>query len=162
MTNAFAVHIDSHKLKLPINFGLDSCNRGGGFHRRVNDEESSSPVYMHSQTRVSMCNSEDVPPLETEPPRRVLLIVEPTPFTYVSGYANRFQEMLKYMKKAGDQVHIITPCADSDAPTEFMGFPITNLKGFNFFLYPDVRIAYDYIKETHNVIRDFKPDLWFS
>ena len=113
----------------------------------------------YSTTQISMCDSGDVPPLATEPPRRVLLIVEPTPFTYISGYANRFQEMLKFMKKAGDQVHIITPCTDFDAPTDFMGFPITNLKGFKFFLYPDVRIAYDIAKKTHDVIRDFKPDV---
>jgi hypothetical protein len=34
---------------------------------------------------------------------RLLLVVEPTPFNYVSGYANRFKEMLYYLKKAGDE-----------------------------------------------------------
>ena len=32
-----------------------------------------------------------IPPLASTPPLRVLLIVEPTPFTYISGYANRFK-----------------------------------------------------------------------
>ena len=102
---------------------------------------------------------ESVPLLEATPPRRVLLLVEPTPFTYVSGYANRFQEMLRYFKKAGDVVHIITPDAGPDAPTEFMGYPITSLQGFNFFLYSDVRISLDLAKKTHEVIRFFKPDI---
>lgn len=35
-------------------------------------------------------------------PMKVLLVVEPSPFSYVSGYTNRFQEMLKQMKEAGD------------------------------------------------------------
>ena len=30
---------------------------------------------------------------DTTPQRKVALLVEPTPFTHVSGYANRFQEM---------------------------------------------------------------------
>ena len=36
---------------------------------------------------------------ELKVPMRVQLIVEPTPFTHVSGYANRFKEYLKYQKK---------------------------------------------------------------
>jgi hypothetical protein len=36
---------------------------------------------------------------------KIVLLVEPTPFNYVSGYANRFKEMLKYLKEAGDEVH---------------------------------------------------------
>ena len=46
---------------------------------------------------------------ELKVPMRVQLIVEPTPFTHVSGYANRFKEYLKYQKKAGAEVSIITP-----------------------------------------------------
>ena len=32
-------------------------------------------------------------------PLRIALLVEPTPFTHVSGYANRFKEQLKYLKE---------------------------------------------------------------
>ena len=44
-------------------------------------------------------------PLDQTPPMKIVLLVEPTPFNYVSGYANRFKEMLKYLKEAGDEVH---------------------------------------------------------
>ena len=159
MTDAFAVQ-HPRRMMTPLGSGCGGSNtRDGVFHDGHDKDCASLPKFALYRTRISMCDSAGVPPLATEPPRRVLLIVEPTPFTYVSGYANRFQEMLKYMKKAGDQVHIITPCTDEDAPTEFMGFPITNLKGFNFFLYPDVRISYDIAKKTHDVIRDFRPDV---
>jgi hypothetical protein len=43
-------------------------------------------------------------PLTTNPPYKVLLLVEPTPFNYISGYANRFKEMLFWLKAAGDSV----------------------------------------------------------
>ena len=49
------------------------------------------------------------PALNSQPPQRVGLMVEPTPFTHVSGYANRFNEMLRYMRKAGDEVEVVTP-----------------------------------------------------
>ena len=48
---------------------------------------------------------EDNLPLCTEKPLKIALLVEPTPFNYVSGYSNRFKEMLKFLHKAGDQVY---------------------------------------------------------
>ena len=42
------------------------------------------------------------PPLAQHPARRVSLLVEPTPFTHVSGYSNRFKEMLRFLKEGGD------------------------------------------------------------
>jgi hypothetical protein len=41
--------------------------------------------------------------LTETPPLKVGLIVEPTPFTHVSGYSNRYKEMLTYLKKADDE-----------------------------------------------------------
>lgn len=35
------------------------------------------------------------PHLKSTPPLKVALLVEPTPFTHISGYSNRFREMLK-------------------------------------------------------------------
>jgi len=52
--------------------------------------------------------SEEVPPLRRNPPRKIALLIEPTPFTHVSGYSNRFNEMLRYLSKAGDEVDILT------------------------------------------------------
>jgi sulfoquinovosyltransferase len=32
-------------------------------------------------------------------PKRVALFVEPSPFTYVCGYKNRFQTLIRYLKE---------------------------------------------------------------
>lgn len=37
-------------------------------------------------------------------PRRIALFVEPSPFAYVSGYKNRFQNFIKYLREMGDEV----------------------------------------------------------
>ena len=79
------------------------------------------------------------PPEVDEVPMRVQLIVEPTPFTHVSGYANRFKEYLKYQKAAGAEVSIITPDDSEDAPKHFLGYPIATIRGFRFPLYKQAR-----------------------
>ena len=109
-------------------------------------------------------------------PLKVLLVVEPSPFSYVSGYTNRFQEMLRHMKEAGDEgmrictiiailltnrhilVRIMTPDVSKNPPTEFCGFPINTMPGFRLPMYKDVVLSFgsEQICET---IESFKPDL---
>ena len=49
------------------------------------------------------------PPSTAVSSKKVLVLVEPSPFTYVSGYANRFQNMaLHLMQDFGDSVEFIT------------------------------------------------------
>lgn len=81
---------------------------------------------------------------ELKVPTRVQLIVEPTPFTHVSGYANRYKEYLKYQKKAGSDVSIITPDDSEDAPDSFLGFPVTTVRGFRFILYPVISMTWGF------------------
>lgn len=103
--------------------------------------------------------SDVLPPLDYEPPRKVLLCVEPTPFNYISGYANRFQEMLKFLKKGGDDVRIVTADSDSKPPTSFLGFPILTQRGFNLPMYKQVTCSYDFAGGIPKIIKEFKPDL---
>lgn len=81
-------------------------------------------------------------PEELAVPMRVQLIVEPTPFTHVSGYANRFKEYLRYQKKAGAEVSIITPDDSEDAPSSFLDYPITTIRGFRFPLYKQIYLSW--------------------
>jgi sulfoquinovosyltransferase len=86
------------------------------------------------------------PPLKRHAPRKVCLMVEPTPFTHVSGYANRFQEMLKYLAKAGDQVDILTVDSKtpvSQLPSSFQNFTIQHTQGFTFPLYNSISLSLD-------------------
>lgn len=124
-----------------------------------------------------------LPPIDHEKPLRILLIVEPTPFGYVSGklilqsfinakdtnscaatcfhtgYANRFKEMLKFLKKGGDIVSIITADPDPSPPPTFEDYPIKTLRGFEFPLYPSVTLSYDMNLNIGKAIKEFKPDI---
>jgi hypothetical protein len=108
-------------------------------------------------------NSDTAPPLKRNPPRRICLMVEPTPFTHVSGYANRFKEMLKFLQKAGDTVSILT--VDSKTPPKqlphaFMGFRIRHTQGFTFPLYNHISLSLDLPEmKGAQIIDKLKPDL---
>jgi sulfoquinovosyltransferase len=73
-------------------------------------------------------------------------MVEPTPFTHVSGYANRFQEMLHFLHKAGDDVDILTVDAKTPPaalPKKFGPFNIHYTQGFTFPLYKQISLSMD-------------------
>jgi len=94
------------------------------------------------------------------PTRRVALLVEPTPFTHVSGYANRFQEMLKHLENAGDDVVVATPDDVPEAPSAFGAFPVTTLAGFRFRpWYPQICLSFDFGRQALEMIRRHKPDI---
>lgn len=122
----------------------------------VSTRSTASPLFMASK-------AEYAPPLAQYPPRRVFLMVEPTPFTHVSGYANRFQEMLKFLSKAGDNVDILT--VDSKTPSEnlpstFCDFKIEHTQGFTFPLYNQISLSFDLPEmKGSTMIQNKTPDL---
>ena len=85
-------------------------------------------------------------------PMKVQLIVEPTPFTHVSGYANRFKEYLKYQKKAGATVSIITPDDSSESFTVQGGDTFVVEAGFQgtWHIEQAVRKFFDYTCKDEN------------
>ncbi|KAJ1455236.1 hypothetical protein M885DRAFT_520530 [Pelagophyceae sp. CCMP2097] len=91
--------------------------------------------------------------------KRVALLVEPTPFTHVSGYANRFKEMLKFLREMNVEVAVATPDDKPDAPAECHGHSITTVDGFRFPLYDHLYLTLDLTKKARNMIEKFKPDL---
>jgi len=108
-------------------------------------------------------DSDDAPPLKRNPPRKICLMVEPTPFTHVSGYANRFKEMLKFMSKAGDEVDILTVDSKtpaSELPNEAFGYRIQHTLGFTFPLYNQISLTLDLPEmKGAQILEKFKPDL---
>ena len=92
---------------------------------------------------------------------KVGLMVEPTPFTHVSGYANRFNEMLKNLRKAGDDVEVITPDNEDNgaAPREVHGHRVNNLKGFKFPMYPLITLTFDLKARAISIMNRFRPDI---
>lgn len=85
---------------------------------------------------------------------KVMVAVEPTPFNYISGYANRFKELLTHLKQAGDEVHVITTDPSHDAPKSFLGIPITSLRGFRFPWYKEVAVSFDYGQNMRTVLQN--------
>jgi len=90
---------------------------------------------------------------------KVLLLVEPSPFSYVSGYANRFKETLKWMQSFCCNAQIVTTDNNANAPSEFISFPITNLKGFSLPMYKAVAISCDPSLMIPKHIIQFDPQL---
>ena len=90
-------------------------------------------------------------------------MVEPTPFTHVSGYSNRFKEMLKFMKKAGDEFEIVTVDSKTpakDLPEESFGYRISHTQGFTFPLYNHISLTFDLPEmKGARILEKFKPDL---
>lgn len=103
--------------------------------------------------------AEDIPLLTQHPRRKVALLVEPTPFTHVSGYSNRFKEMLRYLKEGGDLTEVITPDDSHDRPADFLGVPIKYVPGFRFPLYKQVQLTFDIGLDGLRELQRFKPDL---
>ena len=95
--------------------------------------------------------------------RNVCLLVEPTPFTHVSGYANRFQEMLKYMQKAGDHVDILTvdsKTPPASLPTKFGKYEIQHTQGFTFPLYNHISLTVDLPEmKGAKLLEERRPDI---
>ena len=105
----------------------------------------------------------DAPPLRRHPPRKVCLMVEPTPFTHVSGYANRFKEMLKFLSKAGDDVDILTvdsKTPSNQLPRKFMNYPVRHTLGFTFPLYNQISLTFDLPEmKGARILEKMQPDL---
>ena len=109
----------------------------------LSSSSSSSSSSSNTNTGTSVPTP---PPLRRNPPRKICLMIEPTPFTHVSGYANRFQEMLKFLRKANDQVDILTVDSKTPAaelPKDFMGYKIEHTQGFTFPLYNHISLTVD-------------------
>lgn len=69
-------------------------------------------------------------------------MVEPTPFTHISGYSNRYVEMLRFLSKAGDDVSVVTTDQSSNPPNSTFGFPVKYTWGFSSPWYPVV-VSFD-------------------
>jgi len=123
------------------------------------------PVLGRTGSRQPAMTATEVVDDDLKIPTRVQLIVEPTPFTHVSGYANRFKEYLKYQKKAGCDVSIITPDDTPEAPSSFLDFPITTVRGFRFILYPVISMAWGFAPSEgwrRGLWRRLGPVSWFK
>jgi glycosyltransferase involved in cell wall biosynthesis len=140
--------------------GIQSFKTTYLIHRHGYQQHSPRTIVSQCQHTLNTVELQSIPSLTETKPLKVLLCVEPTPFNYMSGYANRFQEMLRFMKLAGDEVCIITPDNDPKAPKEFEGFPIVSIPGGSFTYYPLVTVSMDLrTNAIQKKVQSFKPDI---
>ncbi|XP_073014468.1 sulfoquinovosyl transferase SQD2-like isoform X1 [Typha latifolia] len=102
---------------------------------------------------------EEAPPLleESSGPRRVALFVEPSPFAYISGYKNRFQNFIKHLREMGDEVIVVT--THEGVPQEFHGAKLIGSWSFPCPMYERVPLSLALSPRIISEVAKFKPDI---
>ncbi|TYJ50956.1 hypothetical protein E1A91_A01G245700v1 [Gossypium mustelinum] len=90
-------------------------------------------------------------------PRRIALFVEPSPFSYVSGYKNRFQNFIKYLREMGDEVMVVT--THEGVPKEFYGAKLIGSRSFPCPWYQKVPLSLALSPRIISEVARFKPDI---
>jgi len=90
-------------------------------------------------------------------PRRIALFVEPSPFAYVSGYKNRFQNFIKYLREMGDEVIVVT--THEGLPDEFHGAKLVGSWSFPCPWYQKVPLSLALSPRIIGEVARFKPDI---
>lgn len=90
-------------------------------------------------------------------PRRIALFVEPSPFSYVSGYKNRFQNFIRYLREMGDEVMVVT--THEGVPQEFYGAKLIGSRSFPCPWYQKVPLSLALSPRIISAVARFKPDI---
>ncbi|XP_031484684.1 sulfoquinovosyl transferase SQD2-like [Nymphaea colorata] len=90
-------------------------------------------------------------------PRRIALFVEPSPFAYISGYKNRFQNFIKYLREMGDEVIVVT--THEGVPQEFYGAKLIGSWSFPCPWYRNVPLSLALSPRIISEVAKFKPDI---
>ncbi|XP_022950331.1 sulfoquinovosyl transferase SQD2-like isoform X1 [Cucurbita moschata] len=90
-------------------------------------------------------------------PRRIALFIEPSPFAYVSGYKNRFQNFIRYLREMGDEVMVVT--THEGVPEEFYGAKLIGSRSFPCPLYHKVPLSLALSPRIISEVVRFKPDI---
>ncbi|KAG5253321.1 SULFOQUINOVOSYLDIACYLGLYCEROL family protein [Salix suchowensis] len=90
-------------------------------------------------------------------PRRIALFVEPSPFAYVSGYKNRFQNFIKFLREMGDEVMVVT--THEGVPQEFYGAKLIGSRSFPFPWYKKVPLSLALSPRIISEVARFNPDI---
>ena len=130
--------------------------------------KKDSPPPPPPRTLPDVVPSDEIPALLSSPPRTVCLMVEPSPFSHMSGYANRFKEMLRCLRLAGDEVDILTTPIDPAEPLEDLpkveaGYEINYTRGFTFPFYKAFSLTFDVPDRVGSrLLKRRRPDLIHS
>lgn len=100
---------------------------------------------------------DEVVAMENHKPRRIALFIEPSPFAYISGYKNRFQNFIKYLREMGDEVIVVT--THKGVPQEFYGAKVIGSWSFPCPWYSNVPLSLALSPRIIWEVAKFKPDI---
>ncbi|XP_010553086.1 PREDICTED: sulfoquinovosyl transferase SQD2-like [Tarenaya hassleriana] len=132
---------------------------GEGIGREVVSASGSNDMTI-TEVREDQNEEIEAPLLDSETvsrPRRIALFVEPSPFSYVSGYKNRFQNFIKYLREMGDEVIVVT--THEGVPQEFYGAKVIGSRSFPCPWYQKVPLSLALSPRIISEIARFKPDI---
>ena len=103
-----------------------------------------------------------------EAPKKVAILVEPSPFTYVCGYQNRFKNLIRYLKEAGSEVLVVTPGrlitedlsgSERREPLEYHGAKVVETLGFELPWYQKLHMSFALSPKVLSELKTFAPDV---
>lgn len=97
-------------------------------------------------------------------------MVEPSPFTYVCGYMNRYRNTIRFLTEAGVEVMVVTPgpgmtlpgvdfSAACDQPADFHGARIVQAFSFGLPWYLSLPLSFGLSPRIYREVKAFKPDI---
>jgi len=90
-------------------------------------------------------------------PRRIALFVEPSPFAYVCGYKNRYQNFIRYLRELGDEVLVVT--THIGVPAEFYGAKVIGSWSLPCPWYKPLPLSLALSPRIYKEVADFRPDI---
>lgn len=117
-----------------------------------------------SSAKVARCLAEDgistASPQPKVPSRKVALFVEPSPFTYICGYKNRFCNAIRFLREAGDDVMAVVPeDSNTPEPEEYFGAKVVPTRAFRLPWYPVLPLSLPLSPRVYYALKEFKPDI---
>jgi len=101
-------------------------------------------------------------------PKRVAVFVEPSPFTYVCGYQNRFRNMIKYLRESDVEVLVVTPGrlvtedqspSNRREPLTYHGARVVETLSFQLPWYEKLHMSFALSPKVLSELKSFKPDI---
>ncbi|GAB4823657.1 hypothetical protein N2152v2_010703 [Parachlorella kessleri] len=97
-------------------------------------------------------------------------MVEPSPFTYVCGYMNRYRNTIKFLTEAGCEVLVVTPgkgvsmpgadySAARDQPKEFHGAKVVEAFSVGLPWYWALPLSFALSPRIYKEVKAFQPDV---
>ena len=145
---------------------LHSSSRARASHGSAGHQRNSYTRQLAVLTRA--VGASTPPALLSSAPNRVAMLVEPSPFTYVCGYMNRYRNTIRFLTEAGVEVLVVTPgpgvtapgadfSAACEQPNEFQGARVVQAFSFGLPWYPSLPLSFGLSPRIYNQLKCVAP-----